>query len=239
MRKTLLVTASPFVLAGLLAAGPVLAADQSLHTSPSASTKAERTTDKKMEAQNLVNKATDVANEMKKDPNLVEMMQKATGIFIVPKYAKGGLIIGAQGGEGVMLAHQDGAWADPVFYDIGGLSFGAQAGAAAGSITMLLMSDKAVDEFRQKNKFALNAEAGVSIVKYSAAGQATPGDADVVFWSDTDGAYVGADLSLTDIRRDDSQNQVYYGEPVTEAKVLGNDLANPGTKKLRNALPEG
>ncbi len=156
-----------------------------------------------MDAQNLVNKATDVANEMKKDPNLVQMMQKAKGIFIMPKYAKGGLIVGAQGGEGVMLVHHRGSnWTTPVFYDTGGLSFGAQAGVSAGSIAMLLMSDKAINRFKGDDKFALNAEAGISIIKYSAAGRATPGQPDVILWSDQKGAYAGATLSLTDIHRE-------------------------------------
>ena len=234
MRKAILVAASPFLMTGLLGVTPALAAGPGSSGGNTPSHAA-----KQMGAQDLVNKATDVANKMKKDPNLVELMQKAKGIFIVPKYGKGGLIIGAQGGEGVMLAHRNGEWTNPVFYDTGGLSFGAQAGVSVGSIAMLLMTDKAVDRFKQNDKFSLNAEAGISIVKYSANGTATPGEGDVIAWSDTDGAYVGATLSVTDIHRDKDQNKTYYGEPVTEAKVLSNDLSNPGTKKLRDALPEG
>ncbi|HKJ75489.1 MAG TPA: lipid-binding SYLF domain-containing protein [Alphaproteobacteria bacterium] len=236
MRKAILLAASPLLMTSFLAAGPALSANIGNHAEKTSSSHSA----KGMNAQGIVDKATDVANEMKKDPNLVEMMQKAKGIFIVPKYAKGGLIIGAQGGEGVLLVHHDGEWSSPVFYDIGGLSFGAQAGASAGSIAMLLMSDKAVDSFKQHDKFALNAEAGISVVKYSANGQATPGQNDVVVWSDTNGAYVGADLSVTDIHRDNDQNQKYYGEPVTEKKLLANNLSKAsGTMKLRDALPEG
>ena len=234
MRKAILVAASPFLMTGLLGMTPALAAGPGTSSGNTPSHAAKQT-----DAQDLVNKATDVANKMKKDPNLVELMQKAKGIFIVPKYGKGGLIIGAQGGEGVMLAHRNGEWTNPVFYDTGGLSFGAQAGVSVGSIAMLLMTDKAVDRFKQNDKFSLNAEAGISIVKYSAHGTATPGEGDVIAWSDTAGAYVGATLSVTDIHRDKDQNKTYYGEPVTEAKVLSNDLSNPGARKLRDALPEG
>ncbi len=214
MRKTILLAATPFLITGLLGMTPVLAAGTG-KTSGDPQSQAS----KEMDAQTLVNKATDVANEMKKDPSLVELMQKAKGIFIVPKYGKGGLIIGAQGGEGVMLVHRHGAWTSPVFYDTGGFSFGAQAGVSVGSIAMLLMTDKAVDRFKQNDKFALNAEAGISVVKYSAAGTATPGEGDVIAWSDTDGAYVGATLSLTDVHLDKDQNRHYYGQRVTEAKV--------------------
>ena len=234
MRKGMMVATTPFLITGLLGMTPVLAAGPG-KTSGNTSAQAS----KQMDAQDLVNKATDVANKMKKDPALVELMQKAKGIFIVPKYGKGGLIIGAQGGEGVMLAHNNGEWTSPVFYDTGGFSFGAQAGVSVGSIAMLLMTDKAVDRFKQNDKFALNAEAGISIVKYSASGTATPGQGDVIAWSDTDGAYVGATLSLTDVHLDGDQNKNYYGQRVTEAKVMSNDLSNKGTAKLQDALPEG
>jgi lipid-binding SYLF domain-containing protein len=233
MRKALMLVASPLVITGLLAVGPAFSADK--YTPKNSPHQAA----KEMDAQDLVNKATDVANEMKKDPNLVQMMQKAKGIFIIPKYAKGGLIVGAQGGEGVMLVHHGSDWTTPVFYDTGGLSFGAQAGVSAGSIAMLLMSDKAINRFKGDDKFALNAEAGISIIKYSAAGRATPGQPDVILWSDQKGAYAGATLSLTDIHRDSKQDRAYYGEPVTETKLMSGDIKNPGAMKLRDALPEG
>ena len=233
MRKALLLVASPLIVTCLLATVPALSADQTLpkNSTPPAA---------KLESgQNLVDKATNIVNEMRKDTNLKQLMEKAKGIFIVPRYAKGGLIIGAQGGQGILLRHRGSTWTMPVFYDTGGISFGLQGGVSAGSVVMLLMTDKAVDRFRSNDRFALNAEAGITAVKYSAAGRATPGQPDVILWSDGKGAYLGAALSVTDIHRNTEQNKAYYGQAVTEAAVNSGNLSNPGARKLTEVLPEG
>jgi hypothetical protein len=61
------------------------------------------------------------------------------------------------------------------------------------------MSRSAVDAFKSGNTFSLNAGAGLSIVDYSANGQASRGKGDFVMWSATAGAYVGATISVTDV----------------------------------------
>src|SRR5206468_2142480 len=80
--------------------------------------------DELADAQNLVTEATRALQKMKSDPQVKALMQRAKGIFIVPNYGRGAFLVGGQGGEGAMVAREDGKWSDPVFYNIGGISVG-------------------------------------------------------------------------------------------------------------------
>jgi lipid-binding SYLF domain-containing protein len=83
---------------------------------------------------------------------------------------------------------------------------GAQAGGAGGSFAMLLMNERATDAFRNKNAFALNADAGLTIVDYSADTQASAGRGDAIIWSDTVGLFAGASIGVSGIVRDEDEN---------------------------------
>lgn len=186
-----------------------------------------------------VNNAAKVVKQMESDPQVKKLMQQAKGVFIVPQYGRGGLGIAGRGGEGVMLAKNNGKWSHPVFYNFGGVSIGAQAGAEVGSIAMLLMNDKAVNNFMQDNKFSLTADAGLTIVNYTAKAQATAGRGDVIVWSDTKGAFADVAVGVIDINFDDDENQAFYKSQVSAKDIVGGNVRNLQAGVLINALPAG
>jgi lipid-binding SYLF domain-containing protein len=185
----------------------------------------------------LVTQAVQVVQAMKADPRMLDTMQRAKGIFIVPNYGRGAILVGGQGGEGLVVVREDGQWSSPLFYNIGGISLGLQAGAEGGSVAMLLMSDAAVDAFKSQNNFSLNAGAGLTVINYSARAEAhTKGD--IVVWSSTKGAYAGASLSVTDVNWDDEANRAYYGSPQVSAQsVLDGRIKSDRAQQLEMALP--
>ena len=192
------------------------------------------------DSQNLVSEATRTLEKIKSDPQVEALLQSAKGIFIVPNYGRGAFLVGGQGGEGVMVAREDGNWSDPVFYHIAGISVGAQFGAEGGQIAMLLLTDRAVDSFKKQNNFSLNADAGLTIIDYSARAGDSMGKGDVVFWSDTEGAYAGASLSATDIRYDNDANRAYYrASNLSAERILSGQIMNPRPRaaQLKFALP--
>jgi lipid-binding SYLF domain-containing protein len=232
--KRLRLHAVPLLATCLLAAAPALAAG----SGDAAKTSAIAAAADNSGPQGLVNEAVGVVQQMEKDPQLKQLMQKAKGIYIVPDFGRGALGIGARGGEGVMLSHRDDGWTGPAFYDMGGISIGAQAGGSAGSIAFLLMSDNAVNKFKSENTFSLNAGAGISIVNYSANEQASWGKGDVILWPDTEGAYAGATISVTDINWDDDANRTYYDEQkISPTDVLNGQATNAEAEPLKDALP--
>jgi lipid-binding SYLF domain-containing protein len=174
---------------------------------------------------------------MSADPKLKQLLAKAEGVYLVPEFGRGALVIGGRGGAGVVLAKKNGKWTDPAFYDMGGISIGAQAGGSGGEVAFLLMSNGAVDAFKSGNKFSLNAGAGLSIVNYSANSQASWGKGDIILWSSTKGAYAGATVSVTDVNWADGNNKAYYGRKVDPSKILAGDVSTPDAAKLKAALP--
>lgn len=193
------------------------------------------------DAREQVDEARQVVEQMKSDAEVAGLLEQAQGVFIVPDYAKAAAVVGGQGGEGVALLRTNGAttgeWSAPVFYDFGGASLGANIGVKAGSIAMLLMSEAAADMFRNEdNNWSLDANAGLTIVDYSAATEASAGKGDVIVWSDTEGAFAGADVGISDINRDQEDNTEFYGENVDVRQILSGEASSYRADELRAAL---
>jgi lipid-binding SYLF domain-containing protein len=186
-----------------------------------------------------VKEATSVVQQMQKKSDVAQLLDKAQGVFILPDYGRAALGIGGSGGQGVLLARHDGTWSDPVFYNVGSVSLGLQAGVSAGQVAMILMTPEAVNSFKGNNTFSLNADAELTIINYSARTQGSLGKADVVFWSDAEGAYAGGSLSASAISADGDANRAYYGrqDATPDAIMSGRVTADhPETASLKQAL---
>ena len=92
-------------------------------------------------AEELIVKAADTVTYFANDSayeTLWGAADDAKAMVIIPRSLRGGFIVGASGGNAVMLARNpDGSWSEPTFFTIGSLSFGFQAGVE-GSETVLL-----------------------------------------------------------------------------------------------------
>ena len=196
--------------------------------------------DEAHDATEIVNESAKVVRQMRQDRELEKRMKEAKGIFIIPGFGKAALVVGGEGGGeggGAMLARQANGWSNPVFYNMGAISVGAQAGASGGAIAMLLMTDEAVNSFKQENNFSLDANAGVSFITWSADAQVTAGKGDIILWSDTEGLFVAANVAVSDINFDDDETSSFYGRTVTPQTVLSNTTPNAQAKSLQHALP--
>ncbi len=182
--------------------------------------------------------AARVVKQMEADPKLRSLMQQAKGILIVPNYARAALGVGGGGGEGVMMANNGGKWSSPAFYDLGGISVGAQAGVEVGSVAMLLMSDRAVQNFTKENKFSIDADAGLTIAKYTARVGATAGRGDVVVWTDTKGAFASAAIGASDIHFDKTENAAFYKPGVTAGDIIDGKVKSRQGDALIAAMPK-
>lgn len=192
------------------------------------------------DAQEQVKEAHSVVRQMKSDPELAQRLEQARGVFIIPDYAKVAAVVGGQGGEGVVLLRDragGGEWTAPAFFDFGGGSLGADIGVKAGSIAMLLMSDEAANMFReQDDNWSLDANAGLTIINWSAEAEGSAGKEDVIVWTDTEGAFAGVDLGVNDISADDDETAAFYGEHADVQDVLDGKVVSNRANDLRAAL---
>ncbi|WP_206240014.1 lipid-binding SYLF domain-containing protein [Novosphingobium terrae] len=230
MTKRLIVSSILAIMTAttMMVAGPVATAARA----PSANS------DQAHGPQRLVDKAASVAVEFQRDKGEAGIMSHARGMYIVPEYGKAGFIIGGKGGAGVVTVRNGAGWTPPAFYNFGGLSVGLQAGGTGGSLIFLLMNRKAIDAFRSGNKFALTANAGLSVVTYSTGTQANLGRADVIVLSNTKGAYAGATIEASNIGTDDGRTKEFYGRNVNQNALLDGRVAStPGSRILQRVLP--
>jgi SH3 domain-containing YSC84-like protein 1 len=241
LHSRVLITAMALVFTGAGVAGQAQDAQdtqrQGRNPERETTTRAETQRDA-TDTREQVDEAVGVVARMKRDPQLTAMLERARGVFIVPDFGEAAVGVGARGGEGVLLVKRGGQWSGPAFYNFGRISAGLEAGAAAGAIAMLLMSDDAVRPFMdQKRNFALDATAGLTVVNYSAQGRAATGEPDVVMWSDTKGLLAGASIGVSGITRDEEENGAYYLQQASPQEIFSGKVRNEHAKVLRDALP--
>lgn len=189
-------------------------------------------------AQQVVDQSTNAIEQLRSNGDFQDLLKKAKGVFIVPELAAGAVVVGGSGGTGALLVRNDGRWSDPAFLTIGSISIGAQAGGKGGSVVMLLMSDKAVSSFTQKNNFSLNANAGLTIVNWSPTAQGSVGKGDVVIWSGQSGLYAGVNVQGSDIVADTAEDHAFYNNNrAGTQEIVANQVTNDSANKLKAALP--
>jgi lipid-binding SYLF domain-containing protein len=191
------------------------------------------------EPQADVQEAAAVLDQMRTEAeDLGARLAEAKGVFVIPDYATAALLVGGSGGEGVLLQRRDGELTDPAFYDVGSVDIGAQAGASAGAIVLMLMNDEALSTFQQETNFALTSQAGLTIVNWSADTGASSEPGDVLVWSDTEGLMAEASVGVSGISWDEEENRQYYNSEVTAEQVLAGDVENPHEESLRSEFAE-
>lgn|SRR5512138_1039051 len=236
---------SAAMFAAFLASGSASAQDEGTSYTPRATAPGSETaqahtnrTEEAREAADQVTAAAELLSSMKEAEGTQSLLEQAQGLFIVPDYGRGAAVVGARGGEGILVVRNAGEWAGPAFYDFGGLSVGAQVGGQRGSMVMFLMSDQAVERFKEDNTdFALTADAGLTIVEYSESAHATLTESDVVVWSDAEGLFGGAAIGVTGIRHDADDNRAYYEEDASAEQIIMGSVTNPHAEQLHEQLP--
>ena len=160
--------------------------------------------------------------------------------MVVPELTKGGLIVGGQGGGGVLLAKtSNGGWSYPAFYSIGGATLGLQVGVQQAEVVFFVMTERAMQAWL-RNEFKLGTQDGVAVFvvgKEKGPSPESSTGADAIAWVKATGAYAGITVEGTSISFNTDENRKYYDKTLNaEEIVLRGEAANPGAEPLRNAL---
>lgn len=95
--------------------------------------------------------AKSLAMLYKKNPKAKELGQKATAVLVFPEILKGGFIVGAQRGDGVLMRNGKVAG----YYNTSAASYGLQAGIQTYGYTLFFMNEKALSYLNKSGGFEL------------------------------------------------------------------------------------
>jgi lipid-binding SYLF domain-containing protein len=93
-----------------------------------------------------------------------EFLDAAKGVLIIPKVIEGGLVVGAEYGEGALRI----GGKTVGYYNIIAGSFGYQIGGQEKDIIIVFMSDKVLKKFRNSKNWKAGVDAKVTVVKVGA-----------------------------------------------------------------------
>lgn len=156
------------------------------------------------------------------------IMEKAAGIAVFPSLLKGGFVVGGQRGHGVLSVRdkKTGTWSAPAFLTITGGSIGAQIGAQAIDLILVVNNDRGLEQL-VKNQFKLGAEAGVAagpVGREAAAATDLQMRAQILSYSRARGLFAGITLNGATIRQDRDANERFYGTAYRTGQIVFDGL---------------
>ena len=93
-----------------------------------------------------------------------EFLDAAKGVLIIPKVIEGGLVVGAEYGEGALKI----GGKTVGYYNIVSGSFGYQIGGQEKDIILVFMNDRVLNKFRNSKNWKAGVDAKVTVVKVGA-----------------------------------------------------------------------
>ena len=160
--------------------------------------------------------------------------RNAKALMVVPKQVKGGFVIGASGGKGVLLVRNDsGGWSSPSFYNMGAASIGLQIGGEISEVLLMFMTDKGVRQVLN-GKIQLGADAKIAAGPLGTGAQAAT--ADVYSFARSKGAFAGVSAEGSVLDPNEELNTGYYQGSVTPDDIARGQVSNPGAEELVAAI---
>ena len=166
-----------------------------------------------------VQAATAVIREVMDIPECAippSLLRGAQGIAIFPDVLKAAFVFGARGGCGVLLVrNEDRSWGNPVFFSLGGGSFGWQIGVQSTDVILVLNSIRSLDKICG-GKFTLGADASIAagpVGRQAEAGTDVLLRAEILSYSRNRGLFLGVSLEGAAIWVDYGATAAYYNVP--------------------------
>jgi SH3 domain-containing YSC84-like protein 1 len=173
-----------------------------------------------------------------------DLLKKAECVIVFPSLTKLAFGVGASYGRGAMVCrtgpHFNGPWGAPAMYALEGGSFGAQIGAEATDVVLLVMNDRgmsAILDSKVKLGGDASAAAGPKGRTASADTDATM-RAEILSYSRARGLFAGVSLEGSTLRPDNDANDDVYGRKLTAREIVkgGRTRIPPSGRHLVNVL---
>jgi lipid-binding SYLF domain-containing protein len=152
------------------------------------------------------------------------VLDKAEAIAVFPGTLKGGLLIGAHRGRGIISVRDrsSGTWSAPAFLTLTGGSIGAQIGGQSIDLVLVVMNRRGLENL-VRNEFKIGADASVAAGPVGRDAEASTDiqmRAEILSYSRTRGLFAGVTLKGSAIREDRDANEVLYGKPYRTREIV-------------------
>jgi lipid-binding SYLF domain-containing protein len=157
------------------------------------------------------------------------VLGKAAGIAIFPGTIRGGFIVGAERGRGILSVKDEktAQWSTPAFLTITGGSVGLQIGVRATDLVLVIQNRRGLENL-VRNEWKVGAGAAATAGPVGRDAQAATDiqlRAEILSYSRTRGLFAGATLEGSTIRQDEDANGRFYGEKFTTRQVVFDNKA--------------
>jgi lipid-binding SYLF domain-containing protein len=143
------------------------------------------------------------------------ILERAEAIAVFPSLVKAGFLVGGQRGRGIISVRdpKSGAWSSPAFLTITGGSIGAQIGAQAVDLVLVVQNRRGLEQLLN-NQFKIGADASVAagpLGRDASASTDIQLRAQILSYSRSRGLFAGITLNGSTIRQDRDANERFYG----------------------------
>jgi lipid-binding SYLF domain-containing protein len=174
-----------------------------------------------------INNAAIVLDEIMGTPDKAipaSVLEKAEGIAVFPGTIKGGFVVAAQRGKGVISLRDraKNTWSLPAFMTVTGGSIGAQIGGQSIDIVLVIMDRRGLENL-VANQFKVGADGSVTAGPVGRTAEASTDiqmRAQILSYSRSRGLFAGVSLTGAAIRGDEDSNKAFYGEALTTRAIL-------------------
>lgn len=159
----------------------------------------------------------------------LSVLENAEGIAVFPGTVRGGFIVGAERGRGILSVRHEktGQWSAPAFLTITGGSVGLQIGVRATDLVLVIQNRRGLENL-VRNEWKVGAGAAATAGPVGRDAQAATDiqlRAEILSYSRSRGLFAGATLDGSTIRQDEDANERFYGQRFTTRQVVFDNMA--------------
>ena len=163
------------------------------------------------------------------------VLEKAEGIAVFPGTIKGGFVLAAQRGKGVISLRDraKNTWSLPAFMTITGGSIGAQIGGQAIDVVLVIMDRRGLENLLS-NQFKIGADGSVAAGPVGRTAEAATDiqlRAQILSYSRARGLFAGVSLEGSTLRPDNDGNALIYGSQMPARELVKGGVAVPSAAK--------
>jgi lipid-binding SYLF domain-containing protein len=157
------------------------------------------------------------------------LINRAEAIVVIPSLIKGGFIVGAEHGKGIMSRRNPDTreWSAPAFVNMTGGSIGWQIGAQAVDVVLLVMNQQGVTDLLE-DRFTLGGSLSVTAGPVGRTAEASTDaqlSSQILAYSRARGLFAGATFEGAALHVAEDDIQEFYGNDYSLEQILNGQVS--------------